>query len=245
MNLANKTIFITGGAKRVGAEICRYFIKNGANIALHYNTSKKEAEEIKNQFPVGKCEIFSSDLTNTKNTLECFEKAINHFGRIDFLINNASVFKKNSILNITEEEFDRDFGIQLKSPLFLMQRFAKQDFAEGEGLIINMLDKNIVKKHSSFVSYLLSKKSLDELTRFGAFELAPKIRVNSVSLGFILPDEGIPEEKLPEYTQNKLKSIPLKRRGSPSDVVGAIDFFIRSKFINGVNIQVDGGSFLI
>jgi pteridine reductase len=245
MSLANKTVFITGGAKRVGAEICRYFASNGVNVALHYNSSKKEAETLKAELPNGRCEIFSSDLTNTKNTLECFEKAINHFGRIDFLINNASVFKKNSILNITEEEFDRDFNIQLKSPLFLMQRFAKQDFAGREGLIINMLDKNIVRRSSTFVSYLLSKKSLDELTRFGAFELAPKIRVNSVSLGFILPEDGIMEENLAEYNQNKLKSIPLKRGGSPSDVVGAIDFFVRSKFINGVNIQVDGGSFLI
>ena len=246
MKLHNKTVFITGGAKRIGLELCKYFFENGANLAMHYNSSEAEAQTLQKQFG-DRCKTFKADLTNTQIAVNCFKEALSHFGKIEFLINNASVFKPNLIANITEEEFDRDFAIHLKTPLFLMQEFAKQDFKNEEGLILNILDKNVVRKNTSFISYLLSKKSLDELTRFSAFEFAPKIRVNSISPGFILPEESTSQfssTKMEEYMQNKFKNIPLKRMGSPKDVIKTVDFFINSSYINGVNIPVDGGSFV-
>ena len=122
-----------------------------------------------------------------------------------------------------------------------MQEFAKQNFENSEGFILNMLDKNISRKNTSFVSYLLSKKSLHELTQIAAFELAPSIRVNSISPGFIIEEEGITDAF---YTENKLKSIPLKRKGSVADIIHALDFLLNAKYVTGETITVDGGSFL-
>jgi pteridine reductase len=237
-----KTAFITGGAKRIGLEICQYFIDQNINVALHYNSSFEKAQNAQMKFG-SKCKIFQANLEETQNAISAFKEAQKHFGKIDFLINNASIFKQNSIQNITLQEFERDFSIHLKTPLFLIQEFAKQNFQNEEGLIVNILDKNIIRKNSKYVSYLLSKKSLDELTRFAAFELAPKIRVNSISPGFIIPEETTQINQT-EYLEQKLKTIPLKRKGTIQDIVQALDFLIKSNYINGININVDGGSFL-
>jgi NAD(P)-dependent dehydrogenase (short-subunit alcohol dehydrogenase family) len=246
MILKNKTVFITGGAKRVGSEIALYFAKMGANVCIHYNTSKKEALALKE-----KCisygvlsEIYQADLQNVKLSVEAISNAISDFQKVHFLINNASIFEKNSIKNITEKEFDRDFAIQTKTPLFLMQEFAKQNFENEEGFILNMLDKNIMRKNTKFISYLLSKKSLHELTQFAAFELAPQIRVNSICLGFILEEAGIKASEFDEYYAKKIENIPLKRKGNVQDVITAIDFLVKSTYITGENITIDGGSFL-
>ncbi len=248
MKFQDKTIFITGGAKRIGAEIARFFAKEGAKLAICYNSSKQEAVNLRLELGEN-CHIFQANMEEKDSILRAFDEAVSKVGKINFLINNASIFKKNSILSINEKEFDRDLNIHLKSPLFLIQQFAKQDFEDEEGLIINILDKNIIRRNTAFTSYLLSKKSLDELTRFAAFELAPKIRTNSVSPGFILPETdvlaGFNGEEMVLYEAQKLAGIPLKRRGSPEDIVKAIEFIALNTYLNGININVDGGSFLL
>jgi pteridine reductase len=246
MKFQDKTVFITGGAKRIGAEIARFFAKEGAKVVITYNSSSLEALALKQEIGEN-CHIFKANLEDTKSTVATFNEAISKIGKIHILINNASVFQQNSIQNITEEEFERDFTIQLKTPLFLIQAFAKQNFAPEEGLIINMLDKNIIRRNTNFTSYLLSKKALDELTRFSAFSLAPQIRANSISPGFILEEENVSSfnpQDLEQYMKTKMAKIPLKRKGSPQDIVKAIDFLATNSYINGININVDGGSFL-
>lgn len=250
MKLKNKTVFITGGAKRIGREMAIYFAMSGANICLHYNNSKKEALSLKDEliaFGV-RCEIYKADLTNTKQALKAFNQALLDFKKIEFLVNNASIFKKNSIKEITEEEFDRDFAIHAKIPLFLMQAFATQNFINEEGFVLNILDKNTIRRNTSFISYLLSKKSLEELTRFAAFELAPKIRVNAISPGFIIEEEEFletaTEAQILDYNTKKSSTIPLKRKGCVQDIIKTLDFLINTNYINGQNILVDGGSFL-
>jgi NAD(P)-dependent dehydrogenase (short-subunit alcohol dehydrogenase family) len=246
MKFNGKAVFITGGAKRIGAEIARFFVREGARVGVSYHTSEGEAFALKEELGRA-CHLFKADLQDVKAGLEAFKRAFSVLGKVHILVNNASIFEKNSILSITEEEFDRDFAIQLKTPLFLTQAFAKQEFEAEEGLIINMLDKNIVRKNTAFVSYLLSKKALDELTRFSAFSLAPKIRVNSISPGFILEEswtESLTAEEFEAHLERKLKNIPLKRKGSVQDILNAVEFFATNSYINGVNINVDGGSFL-
>jgi len=245
MKLKGKTAFITGAAKRIGAEMARYFAQNGANVCIHYNNSESEALDLQREllkFRV-KVKCYCCDLLNTKKAVVMMQTAISDFGKIEFLINSASIFKKNSILKTTEEEFKRDFAIHTRTPFFLIQTFANQRFVEEEGFILNILDKNTVRKSSSFTTYMLSKKSLQEITTFAAVEFAPFIRVNSISPGFILEEEGASQTE--EYYAKKNAKIPLKRKGDIEDIIKALDFLIRTNYITGENIRVDGGSFLI
>lgn len=246
----NKTAFITGSAKRIGREIAVFLARGGVNICLHCNTSKDEALTLKDEIlKIGVfCNVYNADLLNTQSTILAFQEAKKDFNHIDYLINNASIFEKTSIKTIKEEEFERDFNIHLKSPLFLMQAFAKQNFSMSEGVIINIIDKNIIKKRSNFTAYLLAKKSLLELTYFAAFEFAPLIRVNSISPGFIMEEENIllfkEKSDIEIYTGKKLREIPLNRKGEICDITEALSFLINSSYITGQNIMVDGGSFL-
>jgi NAD(P)-dependent dehydrogenase (short-subunit alcohol dehydrogenase family) len=234
MNLQNKTVFITGGGRRIGMEIARFFALNGANIALHYNSSFNEAAKLQEELGKERCQLFKADLTDTSTSVLALKSAISRFGKIEFLINNASMFEKNSIMQITEEEFERDINITLKTPLFLMQEFARQKFASEEGLIVNILDANIKRTNTQFVSYLLAKKGLDELTRFAGFELAPNIRTNSISPGIILENEAA-------LSEIQISKIPLKRNGNVADLIKIIELFIKTPYLNGVNIPIDGG----
>lgn len=250
MRFKNKTAFITGAAKRIGMEVALFFASNGANVCLHYNSSNQNVLELQSKIvSLGvKCEVFEADFNNPQLATKCLLKAIENFGKVDFLINNASVFKKTSILTINEEEFDRDFNVHLKAPLFLIQTFAKQTFQEGEGVVINLIDKNYIKRRTTYTSYLLAKKSLLNLTEFAAFELAPNIRVNAISPGFIIEEEEVinsySQQQISEYVKKKLADVPLKTKGSIADIVMALDFLISSSYITGQNIIVDGGSFL-
>lgn len=245
MRLKGKTVFITGAAKRIGAEIARYFAENGANVCIHFNTSESEALHLEREllkFRV-KVKLYACDLLNTKKAITVMQAAISDFGKIEYLINSASIFRKNSILKATEEDFKRDFALHTRTPFFLMQTFAKQKFTEEEGFILNIIDKNTVRKSSAFTTYMLSKKSLQELTTFAAVEFAPFIRVNAISPGFILEEEGA--SKTEEYYAKKIAKIPLKRKGDTQDIIKALDFLIKTNYITGENIRVDGGSFLI
>ena len=245
MKLKGKTVFITGAAKRIGAEIARYFAENGANVCIHYNSSESEALNLEKELLKFRVKVkrYSCDLVNTKKAVSVMQTAISDFGKIEFLINSASVFKKNSILKSTEEDFKRDFAIHTRTPFFLMQTFAKQKFENEEGFILNIIDKNTVRKSSSFTTYMLSKKSLQEITTFAAVEFAPFIRVNAISPGFILEEEGA--SKTEEYYEKKIAKIPLQRKGETEDIIKALNFLIKTNYITGENIRVDGGSFLV
>lgn len=245
MNIKGRTAFITGGAKRIGADICRFFVEKGCNICIVYHTSEKEAKDLKNdllKFRV-KIMLYKCDLTNTKESLQVFQNAISDFGKIDFLINNASIFKRNSLLNLTDAEFKRDNRLHFKTPLFLMQAFAKQNFDKHEGNIINIIDKNVIKNTSNFTTYIFSKKSLLDLTKLAAVQLAPKIRVNAISPGFIIEEEG--SQPTLEYYQKKYSKIPLNKKGEIWDIINGIEFLINSTYITGENLMIDGGSFLV
>lgn len=250
MNLKGKTVFITGSAKRIGREIAMFFAKNGCNVCLHYHLSETDVLQLRSDILKTnvECKTYKADLQNTKESVLALERAKSDFGKIEFLINNASVFIENSIMNISEEEFERDFSIHAKTPLFLIQSFARQEFKDEEGLVVNMIDKNIIRKRSKFVSYLLAKKSLLEITSFAAFELAPKIRVNAISPGFILHEEyrlqTSSTEELATHEALSCQSIPLKRKGDVKDIILALQFLINTPYITGHNIPVDGGSSL-
>lgn len=234
------TILITGGAKRIGAEISLHLAKSGYSIAIHYNHSHKEAENLAKKIRHHKvhCEIFHTDLTNSEEVTALIPAVQKKFTNLQCLINCASIFENSNLLTENLPDFNRHFTINLRAPFILSSQFAKHI---KKGQIINILDTNIVKNKTAHLSYILAKKSLADLTSLSAVELAPNIRVNAVAPGLILP----PDDKKSDYLDRLAKHIPLKRKGEPADIAKAVQFLLENTYITGQTIFVDGGEHLI
>ena len=230
---------ITGGSQRIGRSISLELAGLGYDIALHYNLSHKEAIKTRSDIQqLGvKCEIFKSDLSKTSGTSALISKAIKKFPNLNMLVNNASIFEEIRFLDVSEKDFDTDFNINFKAPFFLSQNFAKN---VSRGMIINMLDARISKIHNAHFVYNLSKKSLHQFTLMLARELGPKIRVNAICPGPILPASGDDGKKLKKIASKT----PLKKTGDTSYINHAVRYLITNKFITGEVLFVDGGQHL-
>ena len=235
-----RAALITGGAERLGKASALKLADMGYDIALHFNTSAKNAistsEEIKKQ-GVG-CEIFAGNLGSEAETSHLLSKAQASFPHLNTLINNASVFSPSQFKNEEIKDFSVNFDINLKAPYILMNQFAK---TIKKGQIINFLDTNIAKNKITHFSYLLSKKTLLDLTKLAAVDLAPSIRVNAIAPGLILPPKG----KDDAFLNERAKDIPLKHKGKITNITQTIEFLIHNDFLTGQVIFVDGGEHLI
>lgn len=241
--MTQKTILITGGAKRVGAEIARYLHQNNHNIIIHYNNSYQEALKLSQELNFireNSVKIIQGDLLDTVRLSEIMQKAIDCFGKIDALINNASSFFATPIGSITENHWHDLIGSNLKAPLFLSQ-LASPFLKESKGCIINIVDIHADRPMHKYVVYSIAKAGLVGLTKSLAIELAPEIRVNGVAPGAIL----WPNENQHFNHQEKDKIIDhslLKREGQPLDIAKTICFLINdAPYITGQIIAVDGG----
>ncbi len=237
--LEGRTALVTGGARRIGRATTAALAQNGVNVLVHYNASETEARESAEELKRLGVEAWTvrGDLHNQKSIDAVFDEAVTLAGKIDILINNASVFGKSGLLDFTREELDREISINAMAPMLLIRRFS----AESEqGKIINMLDSSMVRYNSMHVAYHLSKKMLFDLTKLAAVELAPRIAVNAVAPGLILPPEG--EDNA--YMERLARKVPLRRTGSLTCVTEAILFLLKCDYITGQVIYVDGGAHL-
>jgi pteridine reductase len=237
----NKTIFITGAAKRIGKEIALTFKELGWNIIIHYNSSKKDADDLANQI--------NKDNPNSAKTVqgnldikEDVQKILNEvsetFPSIDVLVNNASTFYPTPIDEISEDHWERLIGSNLKGPLFLIQGL-KDQLKSSKGSIINITDTNLSKGVPNFSIYSAAKAGLEAITKGLARELAPDIKVNAIAPGAMLEP---PDVTWTEEQKNKvIENIPLNRMGSEKDIADAVSFLARSEYITGQIIKVDGG----
>jgi len=239
------TVLITGGAKRIGFEIAKFFAQKGYDIALHCNASfaiaTENAKFLQEKFKI-RCKTYQFNLENCRQIPNFFQTILQDFPQIDILINNASFFEKSSIQNTIIDGLIKNFSVHFFTPTLFCQAFAMQKNLQN-GLIINMLDKNTTRTKTQYFEYLQSKKSLLELTNYLAVELAPKIRVNAISPGFIIEEEGISPDD--SYIAHKLSSIPMKKQGSVEDIILAVEYLVNGNYVNGQNLFVDGGAFLL
>jgi len=237
----NKTIFITGAAKRIGKEIALTFKELGWNIIIHYNSSKSDADNLADQI--------NKDNPNSAKTVqgnldvkEDVQKILNEvndaFPSIDLLINNASTFYPTPIDEISEDHWEKLIGSNLKGPLFLIQGL-KEKLKKSNGSIINITDTNLTKGVANYSIYSAAKAGLEAITKGLARELAPEIKVNAIAPGAMLEP---PDVTWTEEQKNKvIETIPLKRMGSEKDIANAVKFLANSKYITGQTIKVDGG----
>jgi pteridine reductase len=240
-DLRDRVLLITGGARRVGAQIARTLHGAGANVLLHYRTSaadaKRLAAELNAQRP-GSAAIHAADLQAPDAPTAIVAAALREFGHIDILINNASVFYPTPIGQISGAQWDDLFCSNVKGPLFLAQA-AAPSLRERGGLIINMVDIHGLRPLRGHPVYSAAKAALAMLTRALALELGPDIRVNGIAPGPILWPEGEMDGALKEEI---IAKTALKRHGTPGDVARTALFLARdAPYITGQIIAVDGG----
>jgi pteridine reductase len=240
-SLDHEVILITGGARRVGAQIARTLHAAGARILVHYRSSTAAANELGaelNATRPGSAALIAADLQQDDAPDQLVAAALGHFGRLDVLINNASTFYPTPMGKITRTAWDDLVGSNLRSPLFLAQA-AAPPLARQRGLIINVIDIHGLRPLKGYPVYSIAKAGLAMLTRSLARELGPDIRVNGIAPGPVLWAEHDLDDAMKREIVAKTA---LKRVGSPEDIARTALFLIRdAPYITGQIITVDGG----
>lgn len=240
--MQEKVVLITGGAKRVGAAICRRMHAEGANLMLHYRASGGEARLLQSELNHARpnsVALIQADLLETAKLSSLVEQTVQTFGRLDFLVNNASSFFPTPVGEIGLDHWNDLIGTNLQAPLFLAQAAAPA-LRKAGGAIVNIADIHADRPLKSYVIYSIAKAGLIGLTRSLARELAPEVRVNAVAPGPVLwPDD----ESFDELSRQRIIShTPLKREGTPEDIAGAVHYLLaEANYVTGQTINVDGG----
>lgn len=236
-------VLVTGGARRVGAEIVRYLHAAGAQVAVHYRHSRGEAEalvaDLERQRP-GSAVALQADLLDSGAALpRLVDATVARFGRLDGLINNASSFFPTALGDIDETAWFDLIGSNLKAPLFLAQAAAPHLTASG-GAIVNIVDIHAERPLKGYPLYCAAKAGLLGLTRALALELAPRVRVNGVAPGAIeWPDDG---QFPPQERERIVAHTLLGRVGSPADIARTVRFLLfDAPYVTGQILSVDGG----
>jgi NAD(P)-dependent dehydrogenase (short-subunit alcohol dehydrogenase family) len=227
MNLQGKRALVTGGAVRIGAAITKALQAEGAEVVVHYRHSKVEAEKLSPH-------TVQADLESPEACSLLIEKA----GHLDVLVNNASIFTQDGLASSTQDRVQREFQVNLFAPLELSRSFAAQ---AGEGAVINLLDRRIRCHDTTCVPYTLSKKGLEELTLLTALEYAPRIRVNAVAPGPVLP----PPDSATADVREMAGVIPLDVLPTPDEIAAAAVYLLKAESVTGQIIYVDGGQHLL
>ncbi|MBI4937200.1 MAG: pteridine reductase [Nitrosomonadales bacterium] len=238
-----KVVLVTGGAKRVGAAICRRLHAAGASIAVHYRSSANEAQDLRKELNVQRADsaqCVQADLLELRALPVLVDKVVRHFGHLDALVNNASSFYAMPLAEITEQHWNDLIGTNLKAPLLLAQA-AGAELRRRHGAIVNIADIHAERPMQGHLLYSVAKAGLVALTRGLAQELAPQVRVNAVAPGVIIWPEGAEwndDEKRRKIVAHTL----LKREGEPEDIARAVQFLLsEAPYITGQVISVDGG----
>jgi len=226
---------VTGGATRVGRFFALHLARRGYDIALHYHHSAAAAEEtaatIRHQGR--ECETFAGDF-RTGDVEGLVERVVARFPALALLVNSASTYAPGDIRETTREQLETQFGVNLFAPFLLTRAFARRVDA---GDIINIVDNKIAFEQHAYAAYLLAKKSLAELTRMAAIELAPAIRVNAIAPGVILPAA----QRSSDYLAWRYAGIPQARQGEVEELGQALDYLLDNRFVTGQVLFVDGG----
>ncbi len=241
--LTDQVVLITGGAKRVGAAICRRLHAGGARVMLHHRASVAEARALQQELNAQRADsvaLIQADLLNSASLPQLVKTTAKRFGGLDVLINNASSFFPTAVGEITEKAWDDLVGTNLKAPLFLSQA-AASELRKRHGCIVNIVDIHAEFPMKNYVVYTVAKGGLLALTRSLARELGPEVRVNGVAPGTIVwPEDDTWSDDVSR--QRIISQTALKRIGDPDDIAKAVEFLVTgAPYVTGQVIAVDGG----
>ena len=237
MDISGRRALVTGGAHRVGKGIALALAGAGADLVLHYNRSAGPAEETADEARAlgSTVELRQADLSDPDSIAALLSDPV------DILVNSAAGFPSDHLLDVSLEQWERTIGLNLTAPVFLTQAFARSLPEDRTGAVINVTDWKTERPYlSPRFSYTIAKGAIDTFTRVAASELAPRIRVNAVALGVVLP----PADAEEGYAERLASQTPLERVGGVETVAQAVLHFIRNDFITGEIQRLDGGAHL-
>ena len=240
-------VLVTGGAVRIGRAICQELARRGLGVVVHYRRSDEEATRLVDALRADGGQVFAlqgeldSEMACHKLIADAFELT----GGLVGLVNNASVFHKDALLELSADKLESEFAINTFAPVYLTKTFAelfqKNTDGGGGGKVINLLDRRVAQYERGMLAYMMSKKSLADFTKLAALELAPHITVNAVAPGAVLPPPG----KGDDYIHDLAGDIPLDERPTPEAVARAVVYLLESDCVTGQTIFVDGGQHLV
>lgn len=235
--LQGKVALVTGAGKRLGRAVALRLAGEGAGVAVHYRKSEGEAQEVVAAITGagGRAVAVPAELTSVDEIRRMVRDAAHELGRLDILINSAANFLPSSIISTTEEVWDAALDANLKAPFFCAQAAAPW-LKRTKGVIVNFADTGGILGWSGYMAHSIAKAGVIMLTRVLAKSLAPDVRVNAIAPGTI----SMPGDP-PEWEADFIKVAPLKRTGTPEEIGETVLFLIRSEFMTGQVLVVDGG----
>jgi hypothetical protein len=238
-SLSGHIALVTGAAKRLGRATALALAGAGADVIVHYHTSVKEAGDVCSEIKGlgARAWMIQADLERPGEAEALIEKAFKEAGPVDILINNAAVFPPGVLADLTLDELNQNMMVNAWAPFVLSRAFAAK---VKSGHIINLLDTRLKGSDPAHAAYHISKHVLALLTRLTALDLAPGVAVNAVAPGLVLAAAGSGGADI-DYLS---KDLPLKKVGSEADVTGAVLYLLKSGFVTGQVIYVDGGRHL-
>jgi len=235
--LSGKVALVTGAGKRLGRAVALRLAEEGADVAVHYGTSAKEAAEV-----VGKIEeagqravAIRADLRSVDEIRQVMLQVGNELGRLDLLVNSAANFLPGSVISTTEEVWDASLDTNVRAPFFVAQAAAPM-LRRSKGVIVNFSDTGGILGWPGFIGHSVAKAGVINLTKSLAKALAPDVRVNAIAPGTItMPGDP------PEWEAEFVKLAALKKTGKPSDITDAVLFLATAEFLTGHTLVLDGG----
>jgi NAD(P)-dependent dehydrogenase (short-subunit alcohol dehydrogenase family) len=235
----SKVALVTGAADRIGATMARRLAAAGYAVVVHYRSSAEKAEAVADSIKAagGRAALVKADLTLRPERAGLIAGAAKPFGPLTVLVNNASLFERDSIADVEEALWDAHFAVHAEAPVFLARDFAAQLPAGVPGNIVNIIDERVLHLSPAYLSYTLSKATLWTATRTLAQSLAPNIRVNAIGPGATLPHQGQTEARFAAAIARE----PLGRGTTPDEIADALLYLLSAPAVTGQMLALDGG----
>ncbi|GHA17093.1 short chain dehydrogenase [Devosia pacifica] len=231
---------VTGAGQRVGARLCKRLAESGYAVVIHYRSNAEGAEALREHIVAhgGRAATVQADLADRIERSGLMSRAAQQFGPITVLVNNASIFSADSAGDLDEGLWDAHFAVHVEAPSFLGRDFAAQLPDGCVGNIVNMIDERVLHPAPAYFSYSLSKSALHTATTLLAQTFAPRIRVNAIGPGPVLPHTGQSEDAFAAGVEK----LPLKTHAGPDEIADALMFLLSAQSMTGQMLALDGGS---
>jgi pteridine reductase len=247
--LQGRTALVTGGGRRIGRTLVSALARAGATVVVHHFHSRDDAQATANGVEVlgGRAFLVDGDLADARTAAALCDRARQCCGApLDILVNNAAIFAPGDARTVSAADWDAHQSVNLRAPFLLAQGFAAQLAGDGPADIINLNDGRGLRPGADHFAYTVSKAGLHGLTKSLALALAPRVRVNELALGAVLPPEGGPGGPGGPggYVRTPREALPLRRFPTPEDVAEAMLYLLAAPAVTGQTICLDGGQHL-
>jgi NAD(P)-dependent dehydrogenase (short-subunit alcohol dehydrogenase family) len=234
---------VTGAARRIGRAIASGLAEAGWAVAVHCHASRGEAQSLVDAIAAGggRAALVTCDLADAAETQRLVACAADALGPLSLLVNNASIFERDTAATMTPQSFDRHMAVNARAPFLLAQAFARQVPDGRQGNVVNIIDSRVWRVRPEYTSYAASKSALWALTRMLAIEMAPGVRVNAIGPGPVLPNV----RQSPAHFARQWAATPLGRGANPEEIASAVLYLANAPGITGQMIALDGGEHLL